>query len=75
VCAPKIKGLRTLLKNAQPPAKIIKNQHRINGHNPKEELCPLIEQKIKQFGGVFGEIGFRVGWGQNGKFGDLGGWR
>jgi hypothetical protein len=75
VCIPKIKGLRTLLKNAQPPAKTNKNQHRIKGHNPREDLCLLIEQKIKQFGGFFGEIGFRVGWGQNGKSEILGGRR
>jgi hypothetical protein len=32
------------------PCKNKNNQHRIKGHNPREDLCPLIEQKIKKLG-------------------------
>jgi hypothetical protein len=71
VCAPKIKGLRNLLKNAQPPVKTNKNQHKIKGHNPREELCLLFEQKIKQFGGFMQKLGF--GW-VGDKMGNLGIW-
>jgi hypothetical protein len=71
VCAPKIKGLRTLLKLSPTPCNSQKTQHRIKGHNPRVDLCPLIEQKIKKFGGFLEKLGF--GW-VGDKMGNLGIW-
>jgi hypothetical protein len=75
VCTPKIKGWRTQLKIKPTPCK---NSQKTNteskGHNPRVDLCPLIEQKMKKMGD-FRRIGYRVGWGQNGNFGVMGGRR
>jgi hypothetical protein len=75
VCAQKIKGLKNpFQKSTQPPAKITQNQQQINGHNPRVDLCPKSIKKSKKIED-FGEMGFRVFWGQNGKSGILGGRR
>jgi hypothetical protein len=71
VCAPKIKGLRTLLKNAQPPAKLTHNQHNNLG-TIQEWICAQNQPKILRKMEDFEENGFWVGWGQKGKFGDFG---
>jgi hypothetical protein len=60
LCSPNSKGLATLLKINSNPLQSKKYQHKIKGHNPRVDLCPLIEQKIKNFWGFFGEVGFRV---------------
>jgi hypothetical protein len=53
VCSPKSKGLATLLKINSNPLQSTKTQHRIKGRNPRVDLCPLIEQKIKRNWGFF----------------------
>jgi hypothetical protein len=53
VCTSKIKGLRTFLKLSPTPCNLQKTQHIIKGHNPRVDLCPLIEQKIKKIWGFF----------------------
>jgi hypothetical protein len=53
------------------PCKNKNNQHRIKGHNPREDLCPLIEQKIKKIGVILERLGF--GW-VGDKMGILGIW-
>jgi hypothetical protein len=63
---PEFKGLRTRPRLSPTPCKNKKNQHRIKGHNPIEDLCPLIEQKIKKIGGfwrswVSGGLGIKWG--------------
>jgi hypothetical protein len=58
---PEFKGFNNPSKNQfQPPAikKKKKNQHKIKGHNPRVDLCPLIEQKIKKIGGFLEKLGF-----------------
>jgi hypothetical protein len=75
VCTPKIKGWKTLLKLNPTPCKKRKQLTQNQGAQSKRGFAPLIEQKNQRIWGFFGEIGVRVGWGQNGKFGDLGGRR
>jgi hypothetical protein len=48
VCAPKIKGLETPLKSAQPPAKSTQNQSQINGAQSKSGFVPKINKKNEQ---------------------------
>jgi hypothetical protein len=48
VGAPKIKGLETPSKQAQPPAKSTQNQSQINGAQSKRGFVPKINKKIEQ---------------------------
>jgi hypothetical protein len=59
VCSPNSKGLTTLLKINSNPLQSKKYQHKIKGHNPRVDLCLLIEQKIKKFRGFLEKLGFR----------------
>jgi hypothetical protein len=72
VCSPNSKGLTTLLKINSNPLQSKKYQHKIKGHNPRVDLCPLIEQKIKKFWGFFGEVGFWVFLGKKEEIGVFG---
>jgi hypothetical protein len=71
VCSPNSKGLRTRPRLSPTPCKNSHNQHRIKGDNPIEDLRPLIEQKIKEFGAFSEKLGF--GW-VGDKMGILGIW-
>jgi hypothetical protein len=71
VCAPKIKGWRTLLKIKSNPLQSIKNLTQNQGVQSKSGLVPLIEQKIKKNGGFLGEMGFGL---VGDKMGNLGFW-
>jgi hypothetical protein len=70
VGSPNSKGWRTQLKLSPTPAKTRKTNTESKGHNPRVDLCPLIEQKIKNFG-YFRKLGF--GW-VGDKMGILGIW-
>jgi hypothetical protein len=73
VCNPKPKGFRTLPQIKSNPPANRKNPTRIKGHNPREDLCPLIEQKNEKNWGIFrgkwvsGFVGNQ--WGKEGKLG------
>jgi hypothetical protein len=56
VCNPKIKGLKTLSKSNQPPAKTHKNNPTTKRHNPQMKLCPKTTKM--QENGVVGSFGF-----------------
>jgi hypothetical protein len=69
---PKNKGLENPAKiEPNPPQKLEKTNTESKGHNPRVDLCPLIEQKIKKFGVIFEKLGF--GW-VGDKMGILGIW-
>jgi hypothetical protein len=75
VCSPKIKGFNNPFEIKPNPLQKQQTNTKSIGHNPRVDLCPL-KQKVKKIGD-FLENGFRVGWGQNGKFGiwvASGGW-
>jgi hypothetical protein len=57
VGAPKIKGLETLFKQAQPPATIAHNQHQNNGAQSKSGIVPKISKKNEKKNGGFGKNG------------------
>jgi hypothetical protein len=54
-----------------PLQKTQKTNTESKGHNPRVDLCPLIEQKNKKFGVIFEKLGF--GW-VGDKMGILGIW-
>jgi hypothetical protein len=72
---PKNKGLENPFEIKLNPLQKRKQPTQNQGAQSKRGFAPLIEQKNQRIWGFFGEIGVRVGWGQNGKFGDLGGRR
>jgi hypothetical protein len=77
VCNPKPKGLRTLFKSAQPPAKKHKKPTKQSQGTIREWNCALkikkMEEKFGFFGGdwvseFWGKWGKRGKWGWNGGF-------
>jgi hypothetical protein len=58
VCSPNSKGLTTLLKNAQPPAKIEHNQPKNNWAQSKSGFVPKINQKNEKIGCFERKMGF-----------------
>jgi hypothetical protein len=74
VCSPKLKGLETPFKQAQPPAKTHKQPTQNQGAQSQSGLVPLIKQKIKKWG-VFSEMCFGLVGDKMGNLGFLGGRR
>jgi hypothetical protein len=67
VCTPKIKGCKTQPKFSPTPCKSQKTNTESKGHNPRVDLCPLIEQKMKKMGD-FRRIGVSGGMGEKWEF-------
>jgi hypothetical protein len=74
---PKNKGLWNPSKNQIQLPAINKNPTQNQGHNPRVDLCPLIEQKMKKLGDFLGKLvsGFMGNqWGREGIWVADGGW-
>jgi hypothetical protein len=72
VCDPKIKGLETPFKQAQPPAKMSQNQHQINGAQSKSGFVPKNYEKIGEKLKILEKWGFGFFVGKMGKYGNGG---
>jgi hypothetical protein len=73
VGAQKPKGLRTLFKTTQPPAKSTQNPTTNSGHNPKMDLCPKSTRKNEKKMKDLEKVGFRRKNEKNRNFGQMDG--